>query len=234
MPYPVNTFPDFTSLMNYINTFWITNGVEEITGIIGNDVVNGLLTFIQKSPLNWQKAKLESSGGAINAARPVNVFMSLVPDSLTWGDNIYYEYVFINTTQGDIPTLITYYDINLQPVNIIPAKSIVNISKASNDLWIVSSVPSSGSSSSVPPYIGVVDRGMPSDPVSGTSVLQSNSLIGLGSTNNGDITILYAEGIRNSFGADASISYDSPSGTITLNAGEQFFTGAALWVDRNQ
>ena len=45
------TFPNFADLLAYINSEWITNGNQEITGVIGNNVVNGLLTFITQSPL---------------------------------------------------------------------------------------------------------------------------------------------------------------------------------------
>lgn len=237
MAFPTNTFATFDDLMNYINQFIIPNGLQEIDGDEHNSVENGLLTFIRQSPLNWQTARIESTGGILSAVRPVTVFMSAVPTSFTWGDNIYNQYVFINTTLGDIPTSTTYYDINLTATNIIPAKSIVNVSKASNGLWIVSSVPSSGSQAAVPPYVGIVDRGQPNDPVSGTSLFQNNALIGLGSTNNGNITILYAGTPRNNYGLTQSFIFDNVTGTIDLNynsIAEQFFTGAPLSVDRNQ
>lgn len=86
----------------------------------------------------------------------------------------------------------------------------------------------------IPPYVGVVDRGNPTDPVSGTSTFQSNSLIGLGSSNNFSIQIVYSEVLRSSFGDNQSFTYNSTTGTIVLNNGELFYTGATLWVDRNQ
>lgn len=234
MPLPVQTFATFDELETYIDDNIRPNGMELITGSEHNAVENGLLTFIRQSPLNWQLAKIESGGGVIAAARPVNVFMTTVPSSLSWADNIYNQFVFINATAGDIPTTTTYYDINLQPINIIPARSIINLYKASNSQWIVGSVPSSGSKAALPPYVGVVDRGNPTDPVSGTAVFQDASLVGLGSTNNGDIVIQYAEGIRTNFGLNKTIDYDPVLGKITLNSPEEFFTGNTLIVDRNQ
>lgn len=237
MPLPSVTFPTFDDLENYIQTYIIPNGMMLITGDEHNSVENGLLTFIRHSPLNWQTAMIESSGGVLSAVRPVTVFMSTVPTSFTWPDNIYNQYTFINSTAGDIPTIFPYVDINLQDVNIIPAKSIVNIVKARNGRWIVSSVPSSGNKAAIPPYIGVVDRGNPTDPISGTSIFQDDSLIGLGATNGGNIQINYGEVIRSSFGSGQTFTFDNVTGEIDLDfngSGEQFFTGSSLWIDRNQ
>src|ERR1700690_322532 len=67
----------------------------------------------------------------------------------------------------------------------------------------------------IPPYVGIVDGGV-NNPVSGISTFQSNSLIGLGSANNGNIQIVYAEILRSNFGDNASINYDPITGTIDL------------------
>lgn len=239
MAYPEVTFNSFDDLMTYINTYIVTNGMQLIEGVEHNSVENGLLQFIRQSPLNWQKAKIESSGGAINASRPVTVFMSNVPDSLVWGDNIYNQYVFINTTLGDIPLGAgsTYYDIALQPVDYIPARSIVNICKASNDLWIVSSVPSSGSAAAIPPLIGVVDGGGADDPVSGQSIFQSNKLIGLGSTNNGQIQIFIDDVPQSNYGQNKSFEFNNVTGEIDLdynNSGNTWITDSSLYINLNQ
>jgi len=236
MPYPTVTFPTFDDLMNYINTYIITNGMELIEGVEHNNVENGLLTFVRQSPLNWQTADIFSSGGAISVLRPINVIMTSVPTSITWGDNIYNEWVFINTTGGNIPSN-TYYDINLSPVTSIPAKSTINVCKVKNGQWIIKSLPSSGSGTVTHPYVGVVDRGLPTDPVSGTSQFQNNSLIGLGASNNNDIQIVYAEILRSSYGANQSFIYYPTTGMIDLNynsSGEQFFSGYTLQIDLNQ
>lgn len=86
------------------------------------------------------------------------------------------------------------------------------------------------------PYIGVVDRGQVSptkDPVSGQSILQDNSLIGLGSTNNGNIQMVIAETLMSNYGDNASFTYDSATGTIDISP-NVFITGNAVFVDRNQ
>lgn len=233
MPYPVNTFPTFQDLLNYINTYWVTNGVEEITGVIGNDVVNGLLTFIEKSPLNWQTADIASSGGAVNVTRPITVIMTATPTSLTWSDNIYNEYVFINTTLGDVPTTQTYYDINLAAVNKIPAKSVINICKAKNGQWILKSLPASGSGVIVPPLVGVVGGGGADDPVNGLQTFTSSKLINLGASNGGKIQIEIDEVTMSNFGQNSSFTLDNVLGILDISP-NTFFTGSSLYINLNQ
>lgn len=234
MPFPTMTFANLDDWEVWIDQNIIPNGMELITGDDGNITENAAVKFIRRSPLNWETAKIESGGGVIAASRPVNVFMTTTPSSLSWADNIYNQFVFINATAGDIPTTTTYYDINLQPINIIPARSIINLYKASNSQWIVGSVPSSGSKAALPPYIGIVDGGNSTDPVSGTGIFQDASIVGLGSTNGGKISIQYAEAVRNNFGQNKSFDYDPVLGKITLASPEEFFPLSSLWIDRNQ
>lgn len=239
MPFPTLSFTNIDSWFNWVNNNIIPNGMELITGDDGNITENAAIYFIKRSPLNWQTAKVESTGGSLIASRPITVFTSIVPTSLSWVDNIYNQYIFINTINSDIPLLLgsNYYDIDSNLKTVIPAKSIVNIVKTSNNSWIVGSVLSSGSNIILPPYIGVVDRGNPNDPVSGQSTFQNDSLKGLGASNDDEIQINYAEQIRSSFGVNKSFNYDSLTGTIDLNynsSGEEFYPGSSLWIDRNQ
>ncbi len=150
MSYPQQTFSTFAELATFINNFWITNGDGEIDAIIGNDVVNGLLTFIEQSPLNYQTALVTASSGAVTASRPITVFITSTPSSLQWGNNIYNQFIFINTTNAAIPLGggQKYYDINLTAQSSVPAKTVLSIVKASNGLWI-SDYNAGGSSSAV-------------------------------------------------------------------------------------
>lgn len=234
MPYPVNTFSNFAQLLAYINQYWITNGVEEITGVIGNDVVNGLLTFTEQSPLNWQKADIQSSGGVLSATRPITVFMGVTPTMLSWGDNIYNEWVFINTTVGNIPTMTPYVDINMQNVFSIPAKSIINICKAKNDVWILRSLPASGSGVIVPALNGVVGGGGVDDPVNGSPTFQSNKLINLGATSGGKVSITYADTPMSNYGDNAAFTLNNTTGLFTWLNGNTFTTGSGLYINLNQ
>lgn len=137
MSYPTQTFNTFDDLLGYINTNWITNGNQEITGIVGNNVVNAELSFIRKSPLNWQKCQIASTGGVVVATRPVLIVYGVVPTSISWTDNIYNEYILVNTTSEDIPILggLGYYDINAAFKTTLLAGSIIDIFKAENNLW---------------------------------------------------------------------------------------------------
>lgn len=234
MASPTLSFSTLAAWQTWVDDNIKTNGMELITGDFGNITENAAIYFIGRSPLNWETAKIESGGGDINASRPVNVFMTTTPNSLTWGDNIYNQYIFNNTTGGDIPTLMTYYDNSLQPLNSIPANSIVNICKASNGLWVVAAVPNQGSSSTYPPLKGEVGGGGVDDPVDGATSFQSNKLMNLGSTTGGKLSITYAETLMSSWGSNAAFTYDPNTGTITWLYGNTFTVGSTLEVDRNQ
>lgn len=86
------------------------------------------------------------------------------------------------------------------------------------------------------PYIGVVGRGQVSptkDPVADQSILQDNSLIGLGSTNGGNIQMVIAEVLMSNYGDNASFTYDPVLGEIDISP-NVFIIGNAVFVDRNQ
>lgn len=134
-------FPNIDALQAAVDSEVIANGNEEITGPVMNEMLNGCIEFIRQSPLNWNKATLISSGGIIaitDQYTAVVVFMTTTPTSLSWTDNIYHEYVFINLTANPIPLagLLVYYTPLATSTNEIPANSVVNVFKASNDLWI--------------------------------------------------------------------------------------------------
>lgn len=232
MAYPSLSFNTIADWLTWIDNNIITNGMELITGDFGNITENAAAKFISQSPLNWQTADIFSTGGAISPVRPVNVIMSVTPSSLTWPDNIYNQYIFINTTLGDIPSD-TYYDVRLQPVTIIPAISLVSIMKAKNGNWIVSSVPSSGSQAAIPPLIGTVGNGGADDPSPDQPIFQSNKLIGLGATNNGEIEIKIANTLLWNFGDNSSFTFNNVTGEIDQSP-NNFITGNGIYINLNQ
>ena len=128
----------FSALSNYINAHINTNGQGLIEGAEDNYVLQALLNFIIQSPINWQKVKQVTLGGVVTASRPVTVFFNAVPTSLAWPDNIYNQYIFINSTASSIPLAsgYRYYDINRNQRTSIPAYTAVTIYKCENDLWI--------------------------------------------------------------------------------------------------
>lgn len=142
MPYPVQTFNTISQWENFLNTNIILNGNEEITGTKGNTAYNGAVTFIKKSPLNWSKAAIYSGGGDIvldDIFLGVAIFLTNTPDSLSFNENFYQEYVLINMTAFDIPldTPSGYYNASGQVVQSIPANSAVNLFLAVNDIWVL-------------------------------------------------------------------------------------------------
>lgn len=145
-------FPDIDALENYVDTNIVANGSELITGPINNTALNGCIEFIRKSPLNWSKALVESGGGDISLTDEylgVVVFSTVTPNSLSFGDNIYNEYVFINMTSAAISlgTPSFYYNTSGQAIDIIPANTAINIFKATNDLWVQGNNTGGGSGS---------------------------------------------------------------------------------------
>jgi hypothetical protein len=169
MPYPSMTFTTIAQWENYLNTNIVTNGAEEITGLIGNNAYNGAVTFIKQSPLNWSKADIYSLGGDIdlqNIFLGVAVFITTTPDSLSFGDNFYNQYVFINMTAASIPlgTPSGYVTASGTTINVIPANSVVILMKAENDIWIqINSSSGGGGSVQKEPktYIVGTDTGAP-------------------------------------------------------------------------
>lgn len=152
MAYPVTTFNTITEWENYLNTQWVTNGNEEITGVVGNNGVNGAVTFIKKSPLNWSKAAIYSGGGDIVLSDNflgVVLFMTTTPDSISFGDNFYNQYVFLNMTGGNIQldTPSVYYDLSGNPIDYLPANSVTVLYKATNDLWVLGNASTGGGGS---------------------------------------------------------------------------------------
>lgn len=235
MPFPTTTFPNFAALMTYINNVIIPNGAEEIDGDEMNSVVNGLLGFIEQSPLNYQKALVINTVGAANVTQPINVFITGTPSSLQWVDNIYNQYVFVNTTNSAIMIGggLKYYDINLAVKTTIPAKTIVSIAKATNNLWISIYNASGGGGTVLTPLTGVVGGGGDDDPVNGQSVFQNNKLIGLGAANNGRIQIQIDEANQSNYGNNSSFAFDFATGEIDISP-NIFVTGSSLYIDLNQ
>ncbi len=232
MPLPAQTFSNFAELLIYINNEVIANGNEEITGPIMNNVVNGLLTFIEQSPLNYEKANIVSTGGVVVLDKPVTVIRAVTPDTISWEDNIYNQHIIINTTLNEIPLAdgVVYYNASLIVQNTIPAQSTINIVKAGNDYWI--QVNQNGGSSSVkPPIAGVV--GGANMPVDGATSWTNDRLKGLGILNGGNIQITVANQLLTNYGTNSSFTLDNVGGSISLN-GNIFFAGDAIYVDTNQ
>src|SRR5688572_25009120 len=151
MPLPSITYSSIQQLLNDINTRFVPNGMEFITGDIGNSQLNGLANFIVTYTLNSGLAGISSSTGVVPLSKPVTLF-AVVPTSISWPDNVQNEYYIINATASNIPLASGYSYIDQYQVaqTLIPARSSVHIAKATNGSWIlVNNL--GGAGSSLPP-----------------------------------------------------------------------------------
>jgi hypothetical protein len=134
---PQLTFPTITQLRDYTNDNIVPNAMREISGEKHNNVANGYLDYIQKAVGNYDKVDLVTSGGVVTLVKPFTVLQTIVPDSVTWGDNFNNEWYIINATDEDIPVVGTsYYNGYLAPQTVIPSRSTIHIAKAENGAWL--------------------------------------------------------------------------------------------------
>lgn len=131
-------FPNIDALEAYVDQYIIANGNNEITGPQANISFNGCIEFIRQSPLNWEEAEVFNTSGAVVITRPVNVFTGNTPSGITWTENIYNEFVFINMTAQAVPITSPagYYNLTGQLIDEIPANTAISVFLASNDLWV--------------------------------------------------------------------------------------------------
>ena len=137
MSLPSQTYSTIQQLLNDINARFVPNGLQEITGDVGNSQLNGLANFIVKYAMNAQLAGISSSTGVVSLSKPITIF-SVTPTSLGWNDNVQFEYYIVNTTSSIIPlTSPTTYVDNTQAVRTsIPANAAIHIAKTTNGSWV--------------------------------------------------------------------------------------------------
>jgi len=154
MPLPSQTYSNIQQLINDINSRFIPNGQQLITGDIGNSQLNGLANFIVEYTLNSGLAGISSSTGVIPLSKPITVF-TVVPTSINWPDNIQNEYYIVNATASNIPLTSGYSYVDQYQVSqtTISARSTVHIAKATNGSWILVSNTGTGAST-LPPQAG--------------------------------------------------------------------------------
>jgi hypothetical protein len=156
MPYPQQTFTNITALLNYINTQWVTNGIESITGVTGNNVVNALAQFIVQYTLNSGLGQISNSTGAVVLSSPITVF-NTAPTSVSWPGNVQNEYYMVNATGGAIPLAAgySYTDPYGTVQTVLPPNASVHIAKMINGGWVqVNNIGGGGSGSGLPPQTG--------------------------------------------------------------------------------
>ncbi len=156
MSYPVQNFTNINDLLNYINSQWITNGMQKITGVTGNNVVNALAQFIIQYGVNTQLAAISSSAGSVALAKPVTLLV-VPPSSVQWPDNVQNEYYIVNATGSPIPLAggYTFVDQYGTVQSLIGARDAVHIAKATNGNWFrINNAPDSSGGTGLPPQSG--------------------------------------------------------------------------------
>lgn len=156
MPTPSMTFTTLQQLLNYINSVFITNGANGITGDEGNSILNGLGNFIQSYTLNSKLASISSTPGiVVTLPTPITVFTQ-VPTSIQWIDNVQNEYYIVNATGFNIPLSggFSYVDQYGTPQTVIPFRSSIHIAKATNGSWVQINNLGGGGSGNLPSVIG--------------------------------------------------------------------------------
>jgi hypothetical protein len=154
MPYPNQTFNTISDLLAYVNTNVVTNGNQEITAIIENNVENGLANFIVSYTLNSGLAGISSSTGVVPLSKPITYF-SVTPTSISLGTNVQNEFYIINATANNIPLTsgYSYIDAYQTVQTSIPARAYVHLAKATNGTWLQVNTATAGSDS-LPPQTG--------------------------------------------------------------------------------
>lgn len=134
--YPQQDIKTIPELLNYINTFIIDNGVEEITGIKHNNVVNAVVKFITRSTINYANAAIVNGGSLYTLTTGVTIF-SASPSGVFWADNFYNEWLVVNRGASDIPLNpgLFYVDQFGNQRTSIPAGEVVHLTKMSNGYW---------------------------------------------------------------------------------------------------
>lgn len=153
MPTPSQTFSSMQALLNYINSLFITNGANSITGEEGNNILNGLAKFIRSYTLNNGLARISTAGGVVVLPAPITVFTA-APTSIQWADNVQNEYYIINATGAGIPLTagFSYSDAFGDAQTTIPARTSIHIAKATNNTWVqINNLPGTGGGSGLPP-----------------------------------------------------------------------------------
>lgn len=237
-PVPISPNNIVTELQ-YIIDNWFQNNNQLVTGQIGLNVTWNLAKFIQQNPENWNKATIISISGVTNyttlPSDCIVIFTGNSSGNIDYISNptIWNKFYIVNATDND--RTITgdgYFDINGNQQNTIPPRSGVYIAKGKDDFWYqVGSL--GGANPGKPPLIGVVDRGRPGDPVSGTSIYQDNRLLGLGQANEQQCQIEIDAGILQNFGNQIAFILDNVAAEIDISPNE-FQPGQTLYIDLNQ
>lgn len=148
--------PTLAQLINYINTYINTNGINSITGAENNYALVNLANTILNYSVNGSLAGISSSTGVVPLSKPITLF-SVAPTSVNWPDNVQFEYYIINATGVNIPITAGYSFVDQYGTTqtVIPARTSIHIAKTTNAQWVqVNNLGSGGGSGNLPPLTG--------------------------------------------------------------------------------
>lgn len=232
---PTITFNNIQDLIIYINQYIRVNHNNEITGEEHNNVEIGLTGFIISSPRNYNRAQVENTASAFVAvsSQCILIFKKNAIGSIQLIDNKWNEWVIYNNS-GANKQLIGAINGFITPAgvfkNYIPSATVVHLAKGNNNIWY--QMDNGAATNTTPkPLIGVVGGGGANDPTAGLVAFQSNSLIGLGSSNSDRIQIVIDDITYSNFGTNSNFTFVSATGTLS---GIFWVAGAGLFVDLNQ
>lgn len=169
--YPQQNFASLTSLINYINAQVITNGNNAITGVVANNVFNGLASFLESYLINFGLVTIDSSTGSVVVlSKPMTVFTG-APTSIQWPGNPQNEYYVTNATAAaiEITNGFSYTDQYGTTQTSIPARTSVHIAKATNGSWVLmNNLSGTSGGGGLPPQPGHLGQFLSADGGTGT------------------------------------------------------------------
>lgn len=162
MPIPSQTFTNIQQLITYINTYIIPNGNFEIDGEEANNALNALANFIPEYAINaGNGGDIHNTGGVYPLVKPVTVFSSVVPTSVSFPGNIQNEYYIVNATGFNIPIATPYLDQYGTSQIQIPARTSIHIGRLQNGSWVLlNNLGGGGGGGSLPPQAGKEGMGL--------------------------------------------------------------------------
>ncbi len=137
MPYPALNIDDFSTLVEYVNTNIIPNGIQDITGEEENNVFNNLFKLL---PFNGVKAKLINSPTNYSTTTDDRILIFLedsITSTLVFDNNFWNQFTFCNLSSENIELegSLEYINAAGDVLTHIPANNIVSIIKGEDDNW---------------------------------------------------------------------------------------------------
>jgi hypothetical protein len=134
------TFNNIAELEAYVDQVIVENHNNEITGPQMNDILTGVIKFIQQSPRNFNKAYRTATAGSFVATEEqcVLIFDSGATGSIQLCDTRWNEWVIFNRSGSQkqlVGSIAAYRTLSGVQKNYVADGETVTIAKASNNFW---------------------------------------------------------------------------------------------------